>query len=236
MSHTTRAKPPIGPGAPCDINSKLRMNDSKGFSMIKYALPTLAATLGVAALFAGAAPASAQTPGHFAETNDSNSAYTFKPYVPTGKSSFTFSTDATFTPDAGGSAVSGVLDFSAISTSMPVGTGTGATEAFTLKNFDFSGDTVGTYDESLTGGTVTVTQRANGFYLHGISGGSAFEFSAIAPGFSLGTKSLNQPFSGGAGSTAPVPEASSMLSLGAMVLLGGGALALRRRKSAVQAA
>ena len=56
--------------------------------MIKYALPVIAASLGVAALFAGAAPASAQTPGHFAETNDSQSAYTFKPFVPTGKSSF----------------------------------------------------------------------------------------------------------------------------------------------------
>jgi len=203
--------------------------------MIKYALPVIAASLGVAALFAGAAPASAQTPGHFAETNDSQSAYTFKPFVPTGKSSFSFSTDATFMPDAGGSPVTGVLDFSAISMSAPMGTGTGATEAFTLKNFDFAGDTTGTYDESLTGGTATVTQRANGFYVHGVSGGSAFEFSAVAPGFSLGTKHLNTPFSGGVGSIAPVPEASSMLSLGAMVLLGGGALALRRRKSAAQA-
>ena len=203
--------------------------------MIKFPLPVLAVGLGAAALFAGAAPASAQTPGHFAETNASQSAYTFKPYVPTGKSSFSFSTDATFTPNAGGSAVTGVLDFSATSMNMPMGSGTGATEAFTLKNFDFSGDTVGTYDESLSSGTVTVTQRANGFYLHGISSGSAFEFSAIAPGFSLSTKNLNKSFSGGAGTTAPVPEASSMLSLGAMVLLGGGALVLRRRKSAVQA-
>ena len=204
--------------------------------MIKYALPVIAAGLGAAALFAGSAPASAQTPGHFAQITDNTSSYTFKPFVPTGKSSFSFTTDATFTPNAGGTPVTGVLDFSAISTSAPMGTGTGATEVFTLKNFDFSGDTVGTYDESLTGGTVTVKQLADGFYVHGDSAGSAFEFSATAPGFSLGTKNSVMPFTGGGGSTAPVPEASSMLSLGAMVLLGGGALALRRRKSATLAA
>ncbi len=205
--------------------------------MKNWTMPTVMAALAATFVGISISPAAAQTPGHYSQIADSSATYTFKPFVPTNKASFTFSTDALFTPNDGTlTSAAGVLDFSAITFSAPVGTGTGATEAFTLKSFDFAGDTNSSYDENLTGGTAVVTQRADGFYVHGVSGGSAFEFSAIAPGFSLTAKNANQPFTGGVGSSAPVPEASSMVSFGAMILLGGGLLLIRRRTAAAKAA
>ncbi len=93
---------------------------------------------------------------------------------------------------------------------------------------DFTGSTL-----SFTTGGSTISQNVSDIFVNPIPGSSADFISGFAPpaGFSSGFSVALEP---GTPNSSPVPEASTVLSFGALLALGG--LAVLRRKTAAKSA
>lgn len=139
--------------------------------------------------------------------------------------------------------ITGTMDNGILSingtTSGPVTTfGTISSESAINSTFSFANFTgsAGNFSSSsVASGSLIDQGNTTGVSLG--NGTQAFTFGGTVPGFTLGSSSGFFPVSGGSGSLTtsnPVPEASTVVSFGALLALGG--LAVLRRKSVNHAA